>query len=128
MFKNILAFVSVFVLIFLSAPLTTLSTNVTVCKNGKSSGVFVSEVTLSDLLLRDGVSVVMDKEYDYLELAKRLKATKMHSFNDGYAENIYFYTNKLQKKEIVNGKAVNLHVAITNEKVVIGTPLIYGGY
>lgn len=100
----------------------------TVCKNGKSSGEFVSEVNVSDLFVCDGVSIIKPASYDYLELIEKFKAKKMHSFYDGNVQNLYFYTNKLPKKEIINGCAVNLHVAITNENVIIGSPLIYAGY
>ncbi len=42
--------------------------------------------------------------------------------------NYYFYSPKLHDAVELNGVAVNLHIAVSAEKTVAGTPLIFGGF
>lgn len=128
MVKNILAFLCVLCLTAFIAP-TYMLNNVTVCVNGKSSGDFITEdITFYNLFKRDGVSASLTNDYNYQIIVKKLDAKIVHRFNDGSVNNLYYYTEKLPKKEIINGKAVNLHFAITENNIVVGTPIIYGGY
>jgi hypothetical protein len=43
-------------------------------------------------------------------------------------DSYYFYSSELPFGIQLSGKRVNLHVAITDEYVVIGTPIIFGGF
>lgn len=42
----------------------------------------------------------------------------------------YFFSQLLPKKIVLNGRAVNLHIAVESnqERVVVGYPIIFGGY
>lgn len=93
--------------------------------NGKSSGEFVE---YKNFLNYDGIFTTVDKDFNYEKFAKNLDAKFVKSEDLNGCKNLYFYTNKLPKREIINGKAVNLHVAISQDKISIGTPIIYGGY
>lgn len=129
MFKNLLAFSCVICLTVFSMPINLLNNQTSVCKNGKSSGIFITEnVRISDLFNCDGVSVRLNADYNYKRIIEKLNAKAVHKFFDGELLNLYYYTEKLPKKEIINGKAVNLHFAINADQITVGTPIIYGGY
>lgn len=40
----------------------------------------------------------------------------------------YAYTARWQEFILVDGKPVNLHIAVSKEKCVVGTPIIFGGF
>lgn len=40
----------------------------------------------------------------------------------------YAYTARWQDFILVGGKPVNLHIAVSKEKCVVGTPIIFGGF
>ena len=42
--------------------------------------------------------------------------------------NYYFYSPVLKSGVLLNGQPVNLHIAVSAEKTVAGTPLIFGGF
>lgn len=42
--------------------------------------------------------------------------------------NYYFYSTVLGGSVLLNGQPVNLHIAVSAEKTVAGTPLIFGGF
>ena len=47
------------------------------------------------------------------------------------AENVvcyYGYSKKFPYEKEINGKIVNVHVAIENDRVTFGTPIIYGSF
>ncbi len=94
--------------------------------NGKSAGNIVSKKVLP-FDKCDGVFKIYD-EFDYNYLVKKLNAKLVYSENLGGTVSKYYYSNSLPKKEVINGKKVNLHVAISSNQVVVGTPIIYGSY
>ncbi len=65
---------------------------------------------------------------DDLEFLTKLNAKKVYSSSVEKIENTYYYTNKIKKYQIINGQKVNVHIAKTNEKTLVGIPLIYYGY
>ena len=93
--------------------------------NGKSSGEFLEYKSFSNY---EGLFTSLDKSYNYLELVDNLDAKFVKCEELNGCKNLYFYTNKLPKREVIDGKLINLHVAISEDKISIGTPLIYGGY
>ena len=40
----------------------------------------------------------------------------------------YAYSDSLSKSVLVSGEKVNLHIAVKENRIVIGTPIIFGGY
>ena len=40
----------------------------------------------------------------------------------------YGYSKKFPYKKEINGKIVNVHVAVEKERVTFGTPIIYGSF
>ena len=97
--------------------------------NGKSSGEFLKgEIALDKLFFIDGVSVKLSSDFDIKNKLNHLKTNTVHYFCDGEIENYYFFSNKINNFEIINGKKVNIHVAIKGDSLVVGSPIIYYGY
>ena len=127
MLKKLLALISVMALAGLCYP--DLSGNGIVTVGGKSAGRFIafSCAGVSDVINCDGLSLTLsDKNYG--EIVKKYSAKLVHVFESSGVKNLYFYSEKLTKSEIVFGKKVNLHVAIRGEVVTVGSPLIYYAY
>ena len=96
--------------------------------NGKSSGEFIKgEIPLDKIFLIDGASIKIDS-YNMEEKLNLLNAKMIHYFTDGEVENYYFFSEKVHNFEIINGKKVNIHLAVKQGEVVVGSPVIYYGY
>ena len=96
--------------------------------NGKSSGEFIKgEISLDKIFLIDGASIKIDS-YNIEEKLNLLNAKMIHYFTDGEVENYYFFSEKVHNFEIINGKKVNIHLAVKQGEVVVGSPVIYYGY
>jgi hypothetical protein len=125
MLKAIACFCLLTCLIF---PFKNFSEEITVCKNGKSSGEFlVASKDLRSIVNCDGVSFYLTEE-ELSTLLKFYDCKKVFSQTVLGIENIYFYSNKILKKEVIGGERVNFHVALSNGKIVVGIPFIYYGY
>lgn len=129
MLKRTLSLVAIILLIALAFPIKNLK-GLTVVKNGKSSGEFISgdDASFSDLINLDGVSYKLDRDYNYENLLIKLNATLIHIYDDGEILNLYYYTDKIPQKEKVFNKYINLHIAVQSDGVTVGAPLIYYGY
>ena len=96
--------------------------------NGKSSGEFIKgEISLDKIFLIDGASIKTDS-YNIEEKLNLLNAKMVHCFTDGEVENYYFFSEKVHNFEIIDGKKVNIHIAVKQGEVVVGSPVIYYGY
>ncbi len=96
--------------------------------NGKSSGEFIKEeISLDKIFLIDGVSIKING-CDIEEKLNLLNAKRAHYFTDGEVENYYFFSEKVHDFEIINGKKVNIHLAVKEGEIVVGSPIIYYGY
>lgn len=96
--------------------------------NGKSSGEFIKEeISLDKIFLIDGVSIKING-CDIEEKLNLLNAKRAHYFTDGEVENYYFFSEKVHDFEIINGKKVNIHLAVKKGEIVVGSPIIYYGY
>ena len=114
---------------FVFIPLGVFDREVIVCKNGTSSGEFIKTTTfnVSSYVLADGVSFEITKS-EISDIIASLDAKFVYSFFDEDTQNYYYYSNKISKKEKVFSKAVNVHIAVTNDKITFGSPIIYYGY
>ena len=88
---------------------------------------FISEINYP-FIEKSGLYKSFDTTYDYKSLIKKLDATLICEESVKEVKSFYFYTKSLSKNEIIKGEKVNLQIAISKEKIVIGTPIIYGGY
>ena len=104
-----------------------LGENVYSVKGGKSSGVILESINLpfSDFI---GFYKQFDTSYDYNSLLNKYRAKLVCVEKLDGITNYYYYSNKLPKSESVKNKKVNIQIAISNNAVVVGTPIIYGSY
>ena len=96
--------------------------------NGKSSGEFIKdEISLDKIFLIEGVTIKMN-DCDIEKKLNLLNAKRVHYFTDGEVENYYFFSEKVHNFEMIKGKKVNIHLAVKEGGVVVGSPIIYYGY
>ena len=128
MVKSLISILIFILLSILCLPLIGLDGAV-FSSNGKSSGEFIEkeDLPIEKLFKIDGISISLSS-CDYSKALNYFDAKKVHYFTDGEIENYYFFSKKLPKCEVINGKKVNLHVAVSKDKVTMGSPIIYYGY
>ena len=93
---------------------------------GKGSKCSVSKTSLA--LFYDSASITKESDFNYLSIVEKTQAKLMFIEEVDGVVSYYYYSKKLPKHQVVNGVKVNLHVAVSNDQVKIGTPFIYGGY
>ncbi len=67
-------------------------------------------------------------EFNMEEFTEYFSAKKVRTEAVAETVSYYFVSPKLKNYVLINGQKINLHIAINNEYVVIGSPVIYGGY
>lgn len=120
MAKCILSFLLAVLLI---SPLS--KNEITVCKNGKSQGEFFLSSSVPSGF--DGVSFNLT-EKKLAKLLDKYGCEKVHEYSADGVQNVYYYSKKISKIEVVSNKKVNFHVAKANGKITVGVPFIYYGY
>lgn len=97
---------------------------------GSSSGLVVrTETPFSDKLKfhakGESVRYNGDRSKELIEVFRgRLQFTE----ETCGVKNYYLYSPFLKVGVFVNGKYVNLHIAVNAEQTAVGTPLIFGGF
>ncbi len=122
------------ILVFISLAFTYLYSNslfflevATIVKGGKSSGTFTSEINCP-YIEKDGVYKSFNPSYNYNNFLKSYDAKLMFTESCNGVTNYYYYSKRIPYKEVFKNKKVNIQVAVTSENIVIGSPIIYGGY
>ncbi len=129
MLKSVACLFCFTLLSILISPVCAVPNNYVYSINGKSGGEFIKgEITTDKIFDLDGVSVSLDSSCEIEKTLKLLNAKKVHYFTDGEIENHYFFSEKVHNFEIINGKKVNVHVAIKGDNLTVGSPIIYYGY
>ena len=113
------------VLCFWVYPLPFINANSITCVGGKSSGEFINSLVFYK---NDGYQITLQKNQISFNFLNELKCEKVCSERVNGITNYYFYSDKLMKKEVINGNIVNIHIAVANNYVTIGYPIIYGSY
>lgn len=62
------------------------------------------------------------------EIIKEFSATIVHTETVGENVNIFAYSKRLPKKVRINGKVINLHIFLSKNQTVVGSPLIFGSH
>lgn len=131
MFKKLLCVLMFFFLIYVCAAEEILfyGESVTVATNYSSGSFYTADkYFLFDATNSSGVSKEYDFDFDYEELINRYNAEPIKVETVGNVTNFYYYTKNLPGAVFVGGKKVNLHVAVSTNKTVIGSPIIYYGF
>ncbi len=100
---------------------------VQIVKGNKSSGEFYTQVNLP-FNEKVGVFKTYNVNYNYFEVIDKYDAKLTHIESVNGVTCYYFYSKKLPFKEIIKNKKVNLQIAVSEETITIGSPIIYGGY
>ena len=89
-----------------------------------------SEVSILEMPFIRGESVRLTCQADVVletVLSKySASVVKVEEFCDGVS--YYCYSPKLKKGIVIDGVMINLQIAVKDESVVMGTPIIFGGY
>lgn len=64
----------------------------------------------------------------YLVLKEQFGAELLFTEEAAGVVNYYLYAEKLGQGVLINGKEVNLHIAVARGQTAAGTPLIFGGF
>ena len=125
-FAVLCAFLSLSMLIIFSNCMF-LGEKVSAVKSGKSSGVIeeILNFPFNDFL---GTYKQFSVDYKYSSLLKKYRAKLIFIEEIDGVKNYYYYSNKLPNFEVIKNKKINLQFAIASDRVVVGTPIIYGSY
>lgn len=72
--------------------------------------------------------VIENKNFCLNDFFSKLNAKELFSENVGDIAIYYAYSPQIKYCERVNGKTVNLQVAVSKEYIKVGSPLIYGSF
>lgn len=73
-------------------------------------------------------SFVGDKGNKALEIANLYDAEILFSEEAEDVTSYYCYTQKWKEGTFVNGRLINLHIAVSSERCSVGYPIIFGGF
>ena len=133
MLKNtlIISLFSLIIFVFGANSMPLYNKNCTVAVNS-SSGAFyqTSSFSFKDAFLSDGASATYPLNYDYTSKIINYYNAKLvtKSALEGYCNNYYYYTPSLPNSVVINGKKVNVHIAVSDNCVTVGYPIIYYAY
>ena len=82
--------------------------------------------SINDYVIGESISV---KNLEVASAIKKLNARVVKTeYLEGGTTVVYAYSNLINDRVEVFGKSVNLQIAITDDKTVIGWPLILGSF
>ncbi len=110
--------------------ITLYNQEVIVAKNFSSGGFYKSQnYSICDAFLSSGICKSFESSFDYQnDVIKKYGGVLVKESNDNGVTNLYYYSKKLPNKVYVDGKQVNVHIAVKSNEIVIGYPFIYYGY
>ena len=133
-----LALVIVFVLlvaaVFLLANVSRFSTlegeRVFYLESASSQGLRSEKLKFSDLFSIRGESVILQRSAtsELQELFTELQAEVLFTEEACGVTSYYAYSPKILDGVYVQGQKVNLHVAVNESRVVVGSPIIFDGF
>ena len=62
------------------------------------------------------------------EFLDRYNAKLVFSENTSQGQSYFAYSKKIRYKKTINGKLVNLQVFVSNQRVKVGSPIIFGSF
>lgn len=100
--------------------------------SASSQAKCVSSLSVLDMFCVKGESVAFVSETDgetvVRELISRYGAEIVLREEAGGVISYYAYTPAWGERVCVNGKAVNLHIAVRENACAVGSPIIFGGF
>ena len=98
--------------------------------NGNSSTckiVNVKENGLYKYFIRTGESFFTDK-LNVNEFLSKYQAKTVFTEKVENGENIYAYSDKIKYVKIIGGEKINLHIFVSENYFVVGSPIIFGSF
>ncbi len=71
---------------------------------------------------------ISEEDFSLSECIKYFKAEIIFSETAGGVTSYYLYSPSISRSKTLRGEKINLHIAFDNGRVVMGSPLIYGGF
>ncbi len=68
------------------------------------------------------------EQFDVMEFLSKFSAKVVEVEEIGGCISYYAYSNKIDRAQNFNGQAVNLHVAVRDGMIKIGSPIIFGSF
>lgn len=99
--------------------------------SASSQAKIVKEYEFFDTFFVQGESVFMEVEREEVflqELLEKLNAKILFTEQVEGTTSYYCYAKGLKEGVQINGRTVNLHIAVKSGTAVVGTPIIFGGY
>ncbi len=95
-----------------------------------SQATIKNSLTLREFFSVRGESVEISlQEREELDaLLERLQAELIYTEQAGDAYAFYYFTPAWSNGVWVNGKLVNLHIAVGENRCVVGNPIVFGGF
>lgn len=98
-----------------------------------SQATIKSKLSLTDCFFVQGESVQFSLNGESgkkraEEIMQDLQAELVFTETAGGTQSFYAYSKKLGKSVVINGKKINLHIAVAEDSAVVGTPIIFGGF
>ena len=75
-----------------------------------------------------GESCVVENDYTVAQILKDFNAKVVKTETHDNGTSIYAYSSKIKYKKNLFGSVVNLHVELSNGKITLGSPIIYGSF
>ncbi len=75
-----------------------------------------------------GETLTLKNQNDVNKIVNDLKAKPVFCYSSTNGESRYYYSDKIRIYKIIDGKKVNLHIHVENNKTTVGSPIIYGSY
>ena len=100
--------------------------------SASSQGLLKDKVSLSDFPRLRGESVRLTKQGDEEEMVRfvvgKYNAEVLFLEKVEGVTSYYCYTDEWADYVLIEGKRVNLHVAVSPSQCVVGAPIIFGGF
>jgi hypothetical protein len=95
-----------------------------------SQAQITSSIDAYDLFFLKGESAKITTGESVDEVLSRYGAEIIFTekFDEAGGISYYCYSPKLKQPILLDGKFVNLHVVVTANGIVLGTPIVFGGY
>ena len=75
-----------------------------------------------------GESCVVENDYTAEQILSNFNAKIVKKEIHDNGVSIYAYSSKIKYKKQLFGKVVNLHIELSNGKITVGSPIIYGSF
>ena len=129
MLKKAFAFITIILVSYLYLVSSTLFINEDVyAVTSLKSSSKIKTINVKPFNSEYGIYKNFEPSYNYDSLIDKLNAKLIYVEEVDGVKSLYYYAKNLPQKELVNGKIVNVHVAISLTKITVGSPIIYGSF